>query len=373
VTEAGGPDPARSEAGGGSRGLGTAEQLGLHLYKAIGLAFVLALLFRYFDAVSRVLLIAFVGVILGIAFNALAIRIPLRRGYSVALIAVGTLAAIAAGVWFGVTLLFEQIRAFAEDMPSLVAGLEEWEDWLEERTGLDLELIGPHLQSGIDRFFGGVDGAAVVAGAFGVLELLAITILVLVGAFFTVAEPNEGLLSPVMRSVPLRRRPAFQRMFTRMGTRLAQWLWGTAIAMFIVGALAIGAFWFLGTPYPVLLGVIIGITNVVPLVGPWIGGIAAVVVTLVVDPGLTVWVIVAILAIQEVESNLVRPFVMKGAANVHPFATLLALLLFSSMFGLLGAVLSLPLLLVIGTAVEVLWVEESLGAAGDRIEPVVDE
>jgi predicted PurR-regulated permease PerM len=350
-----------------------AELLGARLYRAIGLLFLLALLFMFFDAISRVVLIAFVGIILGIAFNALAGRIPLSRGLSVIVIALGTLGAIVAGAWFGFTLLFAQIRAFSEDMPSLLAGIEEWESWLEQQTGIDFEIIGPHVQRGVERIIGGVDGATVVAGAFGLLELLAISILVLVGAFFTVAEPNDGLITPILRAVPQEKRPAFRRMFTRMSTRLSQWLWGTAIAMFAVGALSIAAFYYLGTPYPMLLGVVIGVTNVVPLVGPWIGGIAAVVVTLIMDPGLTPWVIVAILVIQEIESNLVRPFVMQGAANVHPFATLLSLLLFSSMFGLLGAVLSLPLLLVLGTMVEVLWVEDTLGAGDDVIEPVVEE
>jgi predicted PurR-regulated permease PerM len=62
---------------------------------------------------------------------------------------------------------------------------------------------------------------------------------------------------------------------------------------------------------------------------------------------------------------------MSSAAKVHPFVTLLALLLFSSMFGILGAILSIPLVLAIGTIIEVLWVEETLGAEDDEIEPIV--
>jgi predicted PurR-regulated permease PerM len=64
--------------------------------------------------------------------------------------------------------------------------------------------------------------------------------------------------------------------------------------------------------------------------------------------------------------------VMSESAKLHPFVTLLALLLFASMFGLLGAVLSLPLVLAIGTMVEVFWVEETIDAGDHEIEPIVE-
>jgi predicted PurR-regulated permease PerM len=195
---------------------------------------------------------------------------------------------------------------------------------------------------------------------------------VLIGAFFAVGKPNDGLLMPLMRTVPPERRPAFQRMFDMLGDRIASWIWGTFIASVAVGGLSILVYWLLGTPYPLLLGTLTGFTNVVPMVGPWIGGGVTVIVTLVYNPSLAPWVALAVLGIQEVESNLVRPFVMSGVAKLHPFPTLLALLLFTSMFGVLGAILSLPLLIVIGTAIEVLWVEETLGDSGGEVEPIVD-
>jgi hypothetical protein len=141
--------------------------------------------------------------------------------------------------------------------------------------------------------------------------------------------------------------------------------------MLAVGLMGVIAFYFLGTPYPLLLGVLMAVTNIVPIVGPWIGGAVAVGVTLFNDPGQALWVALAVLVIQEIESNIVRPVVMSSSAQLHPFVTLLALLLFGSMFGLLGAILALPLTLAIATIVQVLWVEETLDAGDDEIEPVV--
>jgi putative permease len=349
-----------------------ARLLGKRMNRAVWLLFLLAVLFRYFDQLVNVLLIAFIGAILAIAFNKIVVRIPLKRGYSTAIVALLTIGAIAAGIWFAVTFMVGQLRALLADMPSLMASVEEWEAWLQELTGLDLELLGPRVQQIIGDLTGGVQGGTLIAGAFGLVELVAMSVLVLIGAFFVVAHPNEQLLNPILRSVPPERRPAFRRMFERMGDRLGGWLIGTLISMLIIGALATVALYLIGAPYPLLLGPIIGLTDIIPLIGPWIGGIVAVVVTLLYDPGLVLWVALAVLVIQEVEGNLVRPFVMSGHAKLHPFVTLMALLLFGSLFGLLGAILALPIVLMLGTVVEVLWVEETLEAGDEEIEPLVE-
>jgi putative permease len=341
---------------------------GERLYRFAGLLFLLAILFTYFDAISRVLLIAFVGAIVAVAYNAVVVRLPLRRSLAVLVVVVATVATLGLTLWLGINALIGQFRQLADDFPAIVEGVE---DWVQNATGLELDLLGPRARSAVAEMFGVSDGASVLAGAFGILEVIGIALLVMVGAFFLVHKPNEQLLNPLMRSVPAERRPAFRRMFHLMGGRLAGWLWGTLVAMVAVGVMGVAAFYFLGTPYPLLLGVLMAVTNIVPIIGPWIGGAVAVGVTLFNDPGQALWVAVAVLIIQEIESNIVRPVVMSSSAQLHPFVTLLALLLFGSLFGILGAILALPLTLAIATVIQVLWVEETLDAGDDEIEPVV--
>jgi predicted PurR-regulated permease PerM len=367
-------DPTRIEVEGGGGGLLTflARRVGERMYRTAALLFLFAILYRYFDAVVHVILIAFVGAILGIAFTAVVTRLPVGRKVGTAILALATLAAIGLGVWFAVTVLAREIRGLVEDMPGIMASMDEWETWLEELTGLDLELIGPTIQRAFSEFFGGMEGGALIAGAFGVVELVALALLVLVGAFFIVAKPNDQLLNPLLRTVPREKRDAWRRLFSLLGERLSGWLWGTLLSMLIIAAISSLVFWLLGVPHPILLGTLIGLLDIIPLIGPWIGGVIAVVVTLFYDPGLALWVAIAVVAIQEVEGNLVRPLVMSESAELHPFVTLLALLLFGAMFGLMGAILALPLTLAIGTTVQVLWVEETIGTDEDQIEPLVE-
>lgn len=348
-----------------------ASLMGARLYRAIGLLFLLAVIFNYLEAITSMLLIAFVGVIVAVGFDAIVTRLPVKRKLGTALVALATLGGIGAALWFGFGELVRQFRGLITDLPAIQDVVEGWEAWLQEQLGMEIELVGPRMERVLEDPGGML--MAVLTQAFGVVEMVATAFLVLMGAFFLVARPNEQLLNPLMRAVPEERRPAFHRMFGRMGERIRGWMRGTLLSMLIIGALSTVVFYLLGVPYPLILGVWIGVIEVIPLIGPWIGGLTAVIVTLFHDPGLAVWVAVAVVVIQEVDGNLVRPMVMSEAAELHPFVTLLALILFGSMFGLLGALLSLPLALVIGTVVEVFWVEEKLHAGDDEIEPVVEE
>lgn len=345
--------------------------LGRRLYKFAGLVFVLALLFRYFDAVSRVLLLAFVGIIIGIVFNAIVVRLPVRRVIGTAIVAILTFAVLGVLAYLGGSVIAAQVRGFISDLPSIIETAENWLDDALDDLGLGLELTGPRVQEIISNAIGGVSGGAVIGGAFGAIELIAIFLLVLMGAFFVVAKPNDQLLTPLLRAVPQQQRPAYRRMFKLMGERLSGWLVGTFVSMAAIGILSTIAFYLLGVPYPLLLGILNGLLNIIPLLGAWIGGLVAIIVTLFGNPGMILWVIIAVIAIQELEGNIIRPVAMSSAAKVHPFVTLLALLLFSSMFGLLGAILSIPIVLAVGTVVEVLWVEETLQAQDDEIDEVV--
>jgi predicted PurR-regulated permease PerM len=341
------------------------------LYRTVALLLLAAIVLRHFDILSRVLLVTFLGVIVAMTLNAIVVRIPVRRSIATALVALAGIAAVGGLIWVGLRALLPQIRALASDLPALQERVLGWQEWLQTETGMELELVGDATEALLRDPFGFV--MMLLARTAGVLEIVGLAVLILFGALFIVAKPNEQLLTPLMRAVPRDSRPAVRRMLHRLAARLVGWLKGTAISMVLVGILSFLAFWLLGAPYPMLLAVWAGLIEVIPIVGPWIGGGTAVLVTLLHDPGAALWIAVAVLVIQQIESNVVRPFAMSGAAELHPFVTLIALLLFAAMFGFLGALLALPLMLVVITVVEVFWVEETIHTDDDTIAPVVEE
>ncbi|CAN5814712.1 hypothetical protein BH23GEM6_BH23GEM6_08020 [soil metagenome] len=344
-----------------------------HLYKAAGLLFLFALLFRYFDPLIHVFLIIYAAAILAVALNVIVRLFPAGRRWVTAGLGVVIMGLLALTIWWAVPALMGQIRGFSEEMPRLQQQVAEISAWLSQRTGLNIDLFGEPSQRFFRNFVAGLQGDDFLGRAVGLLEIAFLPLIILFGGLFAVAKPNDRLLAPLLRAVPRDRRLAFRRLFELLGQRLRGWVKGTLMAMLAVGLLMTGALTLVGVPYALVLGLFAGIVEFIPLLGPWIGGFLAVAIAFLGDPQKALWTIIAVLAIQQLESNVITPLVMARAARVHPFVTLFALLLFGSLFGFLGILLSVPLVLLIWTLVEVLWVERAIDTDEDPIAPVVKE
>ncbi len=345
-----------------------------HLYKAVGLLFLFALVFHYLEAIIQVALLAFAAVIAAIVLNAIVQTLPGKRGWLAGLLGIVILGVAGAVLWFGLPLLFAQVRDLAGRAPEFSALLARVEDWLQANTGLNVDLVGPRAQDFLREAFlsTGGGGGELLSRAQGVLGSLLIPLLILFGGLFAVGKPNEQLLSPLLRAVPRDRRLAFRRIFQLLGDRILGWVRGVLIGMVAVAVLSYVGYTIAGVPNSLALAVVAGLTEAIPLLGPWIGGSIAVAAGLLESPTTGLYAAVVALAVQQLENNLIVPFAMSQAAEVHPFVTLFALVLFGTLFGFLGVLLSIPLVLLIETILEVLWVERAIDTDEDAIEPVVD-
>lgn len=340
-----------------------------HLYKAIGLVFLLALIYQYFYQITQTLLLLYAAAILAVALNPLVRKLPLERKWIAALVGILILGVIGTVAYIGAPLLIAQVRDLAQRAPEFQARFQEWRDSIRQATGLNIPLIG----SGGTSFLAGLESQQVLGQARGLLEVLFVPLIILFGGLFALANPNDRLLTPVLRAVPRRLRSDFRRIFTLLGKRLLGWLKGIGVAMLGVGALSITAFYLIGVPNAVLLGLVNGIFEFIPLFGPWIGGIAATLVAFFDDPMKGLYTGLAALAIQQIEANVITPWAMSREAEIHPLVTLFSLVLFGTLFGFLGLLLAVPLVILFWTVIEVLWVERAIDTDDDRIRPVVRE
>jgi predicted PurR-regulated permease PerM len=340
-----------------------------HLYRAVWLAFLLALLFHFFNTIAQTLLLAYAAGILAVALNAATSRLPLNRKWVAALTGILFLGGVVALLWFGAPAVVSQFRDLAGDLPRIQAQMRQWAEWVHQQTGIRVPLGGGGLQQALPQ----VGGGEVLGRAAGLLEVILLVLIVLFGGLYALASPNEHLLTPLLRAVPGSARPAVYRIFDLLGKRLVGWLKGTGMAMVAVGGLSILAFSIIGVPNALALGLLNGAVEFIPIFGPWIGGTAAILVAFIADPVKGAYVAVAALAIQQIEANVITPWAMSREAEVHPFVTLFALLLFGGLFGFLGIFLALPLVIFFWTVIQVLWVERTIDTDQDRIAPVVQE
>jgi predicted PurR-regulated permease PerM len=176
----------------------------------------------------------------------------------------------------------------------------------------------------------------------GILSILAVFLL----AYYWTQE-SSVIIRTLMRLVPLNRRHDIQELFYLAETKIGGYVRGQAILCLIVGAAAFILYTLIGLPYTLVLALIAGFMEMVPIVGPALGAVPALLAALSTDPDKVIWVLIATGLIQMMENVLLVPRVMKNSMGVNPIIILLSLVAFSSVFGFAGALLALPLAAII--------------------------
>jgi predicted PurR-regulated permease PerM len=132
-----------------------------------------------------------------------------------------------------------------------------------------------------------------------------------------------------------------------METKVSSYIAGQGLLCLVIGIMALLAYLLIGLPNALVLALIAGVLEAVPMIGPLLGAIPAALVALSIAPDKLVWVIVATIVIQQLENSLLVPRIMRKAVGVNPFVTLLALFAFSSLFGIAGALMAIPMAAII--------------------------
>jgi predicted PurR-regulated permease PerM len=213
-----------------------------------------------------------------------------------------------------------------------------------------------------------MEAARIVAGALPLLNTLLGAMvggaLVVFTGFFFALNP-AGYVEGVLRLVPVEGRPRLRDALLEVGFNLKRWMAGMSIAMLMIFVTTTVGLMILGVPAPLALGLIAGILNFIPFVGPVLSAIPALALALTVSPAMALWVAVLYLVIQQVESNALIPVVMRRAVRLQPAITILFQMVMAVLFGFLGLVVAVPLLAAIRVLVRRLYIDrlEVSGAA----------
>jgi len=176
----------------------------------------------------------------------------------------------------------------------------------------------------------------------GILSILAVFLI----AYYWTQESSVAIRT-LLRLAPLNRRHDIQQFFYLAETKIGGYIRGQAILCLIVGAAAFVLYTLIGLPYTLVLALIAGFMEMVPIFGPALGAIPALMAALSTDPSKAIWVLIATGLIQMMENVLLVPRVMKNSMGVNPIIILLSLVAFGSVFGFAGALLALPLAAII--------------------------
>ncbi len=199
-------------------------------------------------------------------------------------------------------------------------------------------------------------GAYAPSVLFGLADLL----VVLFSALYLAAQPapyRRGLLL----LVPPRGRERTEEILTVLDDALWLWMIGQLVNMAIVGTVTGLGLWLIGIPVAVQLGVIAGLLEFVPYLGPILSAIPAILIGFAQSPTDALWVAGLFLIVQQVEGNLVQPLVQRSVVELPPVVTIAAVTVGGYLFGIVGLLVATPLVIVVMTLVNMLWLQDELG------------
>ena len=380
------------------------------------------LLIRLIWVAQTVFLTAFLGVLFGLAVSAgvdaLRPRIKLPRGVLAALIVLGAAGAIVGFFAVSGPVLATQSRELRTKLPEAIDKIDVW---VQSRQGFLGSLVRgrssstaaapttppeparalpnaprpPAPDSALaaaartgqagaqpaappetlrERIIGQLSGLSRYLFGFvsSTIAVVAGLVLILVLAVYVGADPDtyhDGLMKLFPR--PWRKRAG--EVLSAISLALRKWLVTQLIAMVVIGVVSTVVLLILGVKAAVPLGVIAGLLEFIPTVGPILSALPAVAMGFVDSPEKALAVIIAYVAIQQMENYLLIPFLMREGVNLPPALTIMAQALMALIFGFLGLLCAVPALAATMVAVKMLYVQDVVGEPVEVFEELDDD
>jgi len=304
-------------------------------------------------------------------------RARLHRGLAIAVVYLAFLAILVAGGVLLAAPVDNQIRNFRQNVPGYVDSanhsLDDLQHWLDRR-GIDVQ-VKSGGQSALNQLEKDVVArSGDVLGFTGdlvkkvVTGLLALVLVIVISVYMLVYTRQIG--DTVRRVMPPSDGSPEDDYPTRVERAVAGYVRGQLLFSLIMGTSAAIVLWILGTlgifeagrTYAVFFGVFYGFMELVPFIGPVLGAAPPVLVALFEDPLTALWVVIAFVALQQLEGHAVAPNVFGRALRINPLIVIFALLFGGELYGIIGALVSLPVAAMLRETI--LYLREHL-----RLEP----
>jgi predicted PurR-regulated permease PerM len=283
-------------------------------------------------------------------------RVP--RGAAVAIVYVGFWAGVATGAVLLVNPIGDEIEAFSANVPEYVqnagASLEDLQGWLDDR-GIDVQIASGgqdalnELERDVLAKFEDAVGFTrdlvelVIAAIFALILIIVISVYMLL-----YARPIGDLARRVMPPSDGTSEDDFP---SRVVRSVAGYVRGQLLFSAIMGTSAAIALWIFGTigifedgrTYALFFGVFYGFMELIPYVGPVLGATPPVLIALVQEPLTAIWLVLLFVALQQLEGHVVAPLVFGHTLRINPLLVIFALLFGAHLYGIIGALVALPL------------------------------
>jgi len=295
----------------------------------------------------------FIGLFLAWLFEPLVTffqRKGMRRVYGALLTYVGFVGCILLLLGSIFPLLSEQINDFVSIIPTVFESIKNWVDNIfmkfdnipnfdimatKENIFKNIEALGTDLTSSLP------DMIMKIVKSF-ISGTGSLVIGIIIGFYLSIGFKNAT--ESIITLLPKKMRDDSRELANEINTTCRHFVRGALIDASIIFVISSLAFMLCGLKGPLLFGLFCGITNIIPYAGPYIGGIPAVIVAFSQGTTTGIFVLISIIIIQAIEGNFLQAFIMSKSTKLHPVTIITGLLVFGYLFGIIGMVISTPLI-----------------------------
>ena len=333
---------------------------------------------------ARVVVLVFFAILLASGLEPLIDRVrarsPLGRGATLLVVYVGFFAMIAAVLLLVVPGAFNQLGDLGAHVNPLLESARAWAKTVEPRL-VSVSLIGL-IDTAQQAFAPGATEAPepdqLIALGLTFAEIVITLVALLTLVYFWLTE-RARLQRFALALLPAERRGGARDAWNEMELRLGSWVRGQLILMGSVGVATTVAYFLIGLEGALLLGLIAAIFEIIPIVGPALGAIPALIVAATTGRiEVVILVVVVYVIIQVVEGNILVPVVMHNAIGIPPFLVFVSILGGAAIAGIAGAFISVPLVAALLVVVERLQARQSPVPLSpekipEEVEPLLEE
>lgn len=297
--------------------------------------------------ISGTLLLIFTGVLFAILLQRLTGYVQrgtgLGHGWALAIVLLVLVLLVGGGVWLMGTSMAAQLGQLQEQVTKAMGMLPDgWRERIMEQ-GKEWPWMNQ-----LSSF------------ASGLVYVIGDAVVVMFAALYLAASPGVYQRGVVLLVPPRGQKRACEVMEVA-GDSLWKWLIGQLVAMAAVGTMIAVGLWLLGIPSALALGIVAGLLEFIPLVGPFLAAVPALLIGFAQSPQDALWVAGLYLVIQQVEGNLITPLLQKRVVDLPPVVTIGAIAAGGVLFGIMGMFLATPLAVVVLVMVNLLYIEDKLG------------
>ncbi len=251
-------------------------------------------------------------------------------------------------ICFLIPLIYEQLQVLIGNLPSIFRELENFINGLFSKfgdiQGIDIEGLKNSILDTITTSLNGFMTSApsfIMNFAGGLFSSIVTICFGLVIGIYMLID-FDSINGHLLQLLPKKNRFEASLLITNISTEVRKSVNGTLMVATMVFICDSIGFWIVGLQAPLLFGLLCGITDIIPYVGPYIGGAVAVIIGFAQSPLTGFLTLIVVIIVQLIENNILQPIIMSKTMKLHPVTIIVGLLIFEHFFGIIGMILATP-------------------------------